>query len=334
METLVRSATLNGFVAVARSVGLDPHALIREVGLDPAALVNTDVRLRVNKVCELMDMAASRANCPSLGLQMTLQRHALDFGLLGVLMAHKRSLRDMWQTAIEYHYLANDALTIGLDVQGQVAVLRHELMVDTPAPLVQATELSAGVIVRSCQAVLGPTWHPRSVQFVHPAPADTQWHRQVFGCPLQFGGEMNEVVLSVADLDAANPSADPALVRYAESLARPQNATAPDIALQEVRQAVFMLLPIDGGASIERVATHLHVSVRTLQRRLDHAGSSFSSEVNAVRRDLVQRYMKNPKYTLGHIAALLGYTRQGSFTRWFIDQFGVAPKDWRARTAA
>jgi AraC-like DNA-binding protein len=326
---VVRSVTLSGFVSVARSVGLDPHALIQEVGIDPSALLNSDLRIRVSTICRLLQLAAERGNCPSFGLQMGQQRQALDFGLLGVLMAYKRSLREMWQTAIQFHYLANDAVSIGLEVDGDVATLRYELMVAPSAPLVQAVELAAGVIVHSCRAVLGPQWRPRNVSFMHAQPSDTRWHHQVFSCPLGFDSDFNAIVLSTADLDVPNPAADPALVQYAESLARPLTASATDRAMQQVRQAIFILLPAEGGASIERVAAQLHMSVRSVQRRLDEHGTCFSEVLDAVRRDLAQRYLRNASYPLGRVAGLLGYTRQASFTRWFWVQFGMPPKVWR-----
>jgi AraC-like DNA-binding protein len=48
-----------------------------------------------------------------------------------------------------------------------------------------------------------------------------------------------------------------------------------------------------------------------------------------VRRDLVLRYMENPRYSLSRIADLLGYSVPSSFTRWFTTQFGTAPAAWR-----
>ena len=32
---------------------------------------------------------------------------------------------------------------------------------------------------------------------------------------------------------------------------------------------------------------------------------------------------------IGRVAALLGYTRQASFTRWFVAHFGMTPRAWR-----
>jgi AraC-like DNA-binding protein len=52
--------------------------------------------------------------------------------------------------------------------------------------------------------------------------------------------------------------------------------------------------------------------------------------VNEARRELVETYMENPRYTLRSIAELLGYSTLSSFTRWFTAQFGSSPGAWRA----
>jgi AraC-like DNA-binding protein len=77
------------------------------------------------------------------------------------------------------------------------------------------------------------------------------------------------------------------------------------------------------------VARHLRLCVRTLQRQLEAADTSFSALVEEVRRELAVRYMSNPRYPIGRVAALLGYNQQGSFTNWFASRFGMTPRDWR-----
>lgn len=37
------------------------------------------------------------------------------------------------------------------------------------------------------------------------------------------------------------------------------------------------------------------------------------------------------RYSLGHIADMLGYSMPSSFTRWFNAQFGMPPATWRSR---
>ena len=330
METMVRAATLNGFASVAKSLGLAPHALLREQGLDANALLDNELRLPASVTCRLLERAAEQSGCDSFGLRMADHRHALDFGLVGVLLAHKRNLHDLWLAAIQYRHLVNDALVLSLEPDAALTVLRHELMVPEGTVTQQASDPATGVIVHGCRAVLGDAWQPRQISFRRPAPRDLSAHRRAFTCPLVFGSEENAVLMNTADLDRPNPAADPDLVRYAESLARPLAVAQPEQFAHDVRRAIHLLLPVEQ-ARVEDVAAVCHVSVRTLQRQLGEQGLSFSELVDEVRRQLAERYLRNPRFAMGQVALLLGYTRQASFTRWFAQQFGCTPTEWRKR---
>ena len=95
-----------------------------------------------------------------------------------------------------------------------------------------------------------------------------------------------------------------------------------------MREAIYLLLPM-GRGTVDQVAQSLAVNVRTLQRQLEEEGSTFSDIVNSVRRELALRYVESKHHSLGHVAELLGYATQTSFTRWFKAEFGVAPMHYR-----
>ncbi|MNN58778.1 HTH-type transcriptional regulator VirS [compost metagenome] len=118
------------------------------------------------------------------------------------------------------------------------------------------------------------------------------------------------------------------MARHALRLVETMPGAAQQSTLNDVRKATYLLLPM-GRATIEQVAQSLGLNVRTLQRRLEESQVTYSDLINEVRRDLVLRYMENPRYTLSRIADLLGYSVPSSFTRWFTTQFGMAPAAWR-----
>jgi AraC-like DNA-binding protein len=95
-----------------------------------------------------------------------------------------------------------------------------------------------------------------------------------------------------------------------------------------VRKDLYILMPM-GQATIEQVARGRGMNVRTLQRRLEEAGDTFSRTLNSVRSELVLRYMENRQYSLQVIGRLLGFSTPSSFTRWFTAEFGMAPRVWR-----
>lgn len=330
MDTLVKTVTLNGFVNVCTQYGLRPHDLMRTVGMDVGPLMDADRHISAEALCRLLELAAQESGCSAFGMLMAQHRQSLDFGIMGNLMRHKQCLRDMWTSAITYRQLLNDALAISLETTGELSVLRFELLVSSQTPQRQSCELVAGVMLRSCQAVLGPAWRPQSVNFTHAAPQELYLHKNFFGCTLNFNSEFHGLVLRTQDLSVPNPAADPELVRYAESVVMPLKASGENAMLQEVRKNIYLLMPMEQ-AKIERVAEQMHLSPRTLQRQLDQSGTSFSQLLDNVRRNMVLRYLNNQRYSIGQVASLTGYSRQASFTRWFQLNFGMSPRQWRGQ---
>ncbi|MGA7779618.1 MAG: AraC family transcriptional regulator [Paraburkholderia sp.] len=332
METMLRSVAMSGYFDVTRRLGLNPVELAQHFGIDTAALANPESRVPASACCRLLELTAEMASCPTFALQMAETRHKFGTGVVNILLAHKRTLREVLLAAAEYRHLLNEALAVYVEDAGATVTIREELVVEPGTPTKQAIELAIGVLARHSSALLGGYWKPHTVHFTHSGPADLTFHRRFFGCRLEFGSDFNGFVCAAADLDYPNPAADPELVRYAESLVAPLNEAGADSTALEVRKTIYLLLPLERG-SVEPVARHLRLSVRTMQRQLEASGTSFSELVEEVRRELAVRYLSNPRYPIGRVAALLGYSQQGSFTNWFTLRFGLTPRDWRSSLA-
>jgi AraC-like DNA-binding protein len=98
--------------------------------------------------------------------------------------------------------------------------------------------------------------------------------------------------------------------------------------LERVRVAVQQRLT-GRRPTIEDVADELHVSSRTLQRRLQDSGSSFQRVLEEARHHLARHYLNNSVLELNEAAYLLGYEDSNSFVRAFRTWEGVPPARWR-----
>ena len=81
--------------------------------------------------------------------------------------------------------------------------------------------------------------------------------------------------------------------------------------------------------SVEKVARALRTSVRTLQRRLGQAGTSYQVLLDDVRRDFSRRLLASTDLDASEIAFLLGFEELNSFSRAFHGWEGVTPTRWR-----
>jgi AraC-like DNA-binding protein len=105
-------------------------------------------------------------------------------------------------------------------------------------------------------------------------------------------------------------------------------------ARSRVENAIAPALP-HGGAHAGQVARRLGVSQRTLARRLEAEGVTFSSVLSDLRRDLALRYLAEKELTVSQIAWLLGYQGVGAFSHAFRRWTGTPPRHAarRMRTA-
>jgi len=82
---------------------------------------------------------------------------------------------------------------------------------------------------------------------------------------------------------------------------------------------------------LAEVARALHLSPRTLHRRLDEEGSSFQAIKDALRRDLAINRLAKTEQPLSRIAADLGFADPSAFYRAFVSWTGMAPAHYRRR---
>lgn len=328
MIPLAHMAVLKNYVNVTQQLNLNPYHLLSDVGLCPTQLTNVKQRIPADKVIFLLEQSAEMSQCETFGLHMAEQRHLADFGEISLLLNYQQTLRDALQIIMRYRNLFNDALAIYIEEMGKTVIIREEVVTSASEYSRQAIELALGITHRFCAALLGQKWHPLSVHFTHRAPKDLSIHKRIFGCTLEFGSEFNGIVCTATELDTANPLGNSAMADHAQRYLDILQNDGESSIIFDIRKSIYLLLPM-GRATIDQVA-HAHgLNVRTLQRRLVAHQTNFSDLVNAVRRDLVFRYLKNLNYSLGQVSDILGYSMPSSFTRWFISQFNMAPNTWR-----
>ena len=147
---------------------------------------------------------------------------------------------------------------------------------------------------------------------------------------VEFGQDFNGIVCRAHDLEAPIAAADPGMARYAQqyldAIAARPNLTVND----KVRELVLVLLPSQT-CTVDRVAQHLGVDRRTIHRQLARHGDTFSGIVDAVRSELVARYLEDPDRRLAVVADLLGFSALSAFSRWFQCRNGCSASQWRAR---
>jgi len=136
-------------------------------------------------------------------------------------------------------------------------------------------------------------------------------------------------VLPRAQLDLPMAHGDPRLLVTAEELAEVALRAQPRATEIATLVASKVEALLESGATIGAVARALHMSPRTLQRRLDAEAASFSEVVDDVRQRLARAWLADEARSLTEIAFSLGFSDLATFSRAFKRWTGKPPGQWR-----
>ena len=196
-------------------------------------------------------------------------------------------------------------------------------------------DVAMALLLDLCRMNAGAALRPVAASLRRGRPENVDAYERFFGCPVRFGAEENAFVLSAKDADRPLPSSN----RAAGGGVR-QDADRGAGAARQVRRrsraAVRRCskhLP-SGEGTAEDTAKQLHMSPRTLQRKLAEAKTTYVQLVDDTRKDLAFRYIEDPRRSVTDITFSLGFSQPSAFTRAFRRWTGLAPSEYRAKRGA
>jgi AraC-like DNA-binding protein len=327
MNELIRSACLTAFPEAARSVGLQPEALLAEAGIDRRALTDPEMRISVRAFRQMLELAAQRSKVETFGLQIAETRQLSILGPIGLLMREERTVRHAFQSLARYLSLHNEALSLRLEeIDGQ-AIVYVEATVDRPEVIRQGIELTVGVLFRVLQTMVSREWQP-IVCFTHEPPARRDVHHRVFGMRVDFHCNFNGIIFAARELERTQPGADPTFAEHARrylDLLDDHSGTSLEAKVKEL----IRLQLSTGRCTADRLAQQVGCDRRTLHRRLAKEQVTFNTILDSVRTSLVTNLLQDRGANLASAADMLGFSSTSAFSRWFLGRFGSRPSEWR-----
>lgn len=313
------------------SAGLD--SWLGATDVTAAMLADDDARVTAAQFCVAWSEAIRLTGEPRLALRIASAIPAGGFGIVEYVCKAAPTVGDALRSWVRYLNLLDDAVTVALVVDRDLAQLRVERDSEAPAPA--SHELCWALVARYARELSAQPFRITRVDFAHPArsPDDAAHYRAHFTAPVVFEAECTQLVMPASVLAASLRSADPALLailtRAADDLAKRTTSDPPLIS--QVSRAIGEALRTDQ-ATIEHIADLLGMTTRSLQRRLKDEHTSFQELRERVRRSLATRYLDDG-LTIAEISFLLGFSEPSAFFRAFKRWTGTTPIEARRRLA-
>jgi AraC-like DNA-binding protein len=306
--------------------------LLADIELAPDQLGDPDVWLDVSRGVALLEGAARRANDAAFAVRFADQLPWADIDLLGRVIRNAPTIGDALAAAARYFGLQSTGGGLALVVGGGDAHLVYTIFDPTVAQHPQNTELVFSLVVRALRDALGePGWRPRAMVVRHDRPARAHVQADYFGCPIEYTGDADAIVVTAEDLRRPLARADLDLLSDLVESADRDLAAIDGDPLGSLRAVVGDLLRDgEGTPSIASVAHRARTSARSLQRKLTRHGYTFTDLVAGARRALAEHYMRDPQRSLTDVALALGYSELSAFSRAFRRWSGTSALEFRA----
>lgn len=320
---MVRATALAPFVDFLERAGSPVERLLADVGLSAPA--DPERLLPLHQCLAFLDHSARKEGAPDLGLLVGLETPFAALGAFARLIRGAPTVQQTLDRLVAASALHNSGDRLWLARNGRQAMLCHRFALRGAPGQRQGQLFTATMMIDAIRSIMGPQWAANEIRLPAGEAPFRARHEARLGVPVVCSGDTTAVVFSTSLL-AARPVGDgaPSADDYRFLIA---TAPARDFA-GSIRQAIGSLLA-GGYPDIRSTAEAVGLSVRTLQRHLAASGESYSQLVEAVRLETCIDLMRNQDVRLVDIAAELGYSDPGNFSRAFRRWTGTTPRAFR-----
>lgn len=333
----VPNTLVPGFIALCAQYGINPDTASRRAGLLPQLLTDPQAVLTVSQLDALIVAMQDELGDPDFALHLGEFVRVDLLQLVGSLVVTAASPRDALGKFIRFKKLIHPVGELLLrEENGRAVILfRMDARDDLSGRFLYA-DMYFSAIICIARNLLRRDFPVYRAAFAHPAPASLDEYKRIFGdIPFEFGAAESRVEFDRDVLDEPLPGHFPEYHRQVEVLAARRLAELPDA--DTAAAAVLRFLEENIGhrvVGMEDVARHLHMTLRTLQRRLKDENTTYAALRDSIRYRYAQKYLVDPGMDMESIAAALGFSETANFYPAFKRWSGMSPGEFRRRHAA
>lgn len=315
---------------LAQDRGVSPARMLAGLDISAEQLEQPDARLGLFKYGTLCLRALQLTGEPALGYEFGLRSSLTAHGFFGFGLMCQPTLRAAIEFATRFFAPLRapgwDARFLIEDGQA----ISH-IFETVPYGILRqyALDMLMVSLVTTFRALLPPQ---PAIELWFDCEEPAYYARYRARLPaVRFNAGANQLRLPQAYLDLRIDTANASSARLIERECERELALLgrTDDLLQRVRAA--LLHPGEGYPDLPQMAERLHLTPRTLVRRLHEHGTSFQALLDEARHRDSLRLLQDPTLTLADIAMRVGFSTPANFSRAFRGWTGATPGRFRGR---
>lgn len=316
-------------VNFAAERGVSAERCLLGSGITEGQLCEADSLIRREQEMQVAEnVMASLGGNAGTGFELGLRYNIATFGLWGFTLRTCRNLRDAMHHAMRYLPLSTAYCQVSLiDNPSEFGLaFNADTIPETLRNFLKLRDLATGLNLLRELGLSGIT--VQALEMDIPASPELINNPVIASWQPRFGSTRTAAIISPEDADRPLSTYDPHLVRMLEDQCRTQLSQRRESGVAgQLRRLLLCQLGL--GATLEEAATALHISPRSLRRRLEEEHTHYRQVVDQERRGLAEQLLSHSQMTLDEVAAHLGYLDTASFTRAFRRWHGQSPGQFR-----
>jgi len=319
--------TVRSLINYLSDVGLDRENLLQHINIAEGELNQSQQLISIERYEKLYGYVDQFTDIQNIGFEFGQAIEADRWGILGYIAFTSPDLISAIESQRRYQSLVGNLGVPAFETEGKNIRLKWLPSYQCSRHTVE--EIITGWISLARKLSIQKI-SPRRVYFHHVPKKNQQTDFQnYFGCEVIFNSDFNGVEIASSLLETKLRRYDPVLNKglcdQADGLLEKWVESSP---VKMITEFIIKSLPT-GVPEIELAASNLHLSVRTLQRKLREHQLTFSQLVDSVRQDLAISYLLETDTKMVQIAQMLGFSEQSAFQRAFKRWKGISPMQFR-----
>ncbi|WP_327412248.1 AraC family transcriptional regulator ligand-binding domain-containing protein [Streptomyces sp. NBC_01233] len=299
-------------VNAARLLGIPAAGYAHLPGLAPEHLNDDLCRPPTLTSIRIAELATVHAPWTEVARVMTQQSDIGSLGVWDYLFTSAPTPLEGMRDASAYLATVADTgtETARISEDGDQVTISHLNEADLAHEAACAVRACAlGLFHRRLGEAAQRTLVPVRVALAAEAPARHDALIELYGTrTIEFEAPVSSITFRTTDLNAPSPHAQPGLSSVLRRHAEQTLATAVPLRnWLDLFRAALTSLHDGGSLTLPAAAGRMAISTRTLQRRLDEHGTTWSNEVETVRREHITRLLHGTDLSIDAIAARSDY---------------------------
>ncbi|HKT66690.1 MAG TPA: AraC family transcriptional regulator [Burkholderia sp.] len=334
-EKRASPSKLAALLEVAAHLELETSAVLAGTDLGPNDVSNPFTLTSAQQFLTAVRNALRHYPGADLGLRVGRLLHASSYGMYGYATLCAETLEQAFDAAVRFHRLANGLLGIRWVMEDDLASWCFPAREDVALPELDARlygfllDMQFVLHATFVKDAMGPWCVPVRARFACGQPAHAAQLVEALDCPVEFDQDCHALSFPAAWLSRAP--------RLAHPITAAQVSRHCAQLLDERRDRSGVTLRVYDELTrspgkfpdIDAIAGTLHMTSRTLRRKLDAAGTSYNALLTGVRRALAIDYLGTTALRTEDIALVLGFSDAASFRHAFKRWTGMTPNEVR-----